>query len=173
MKARIRPVMMTKRGDRMEVEPRFLRLFHAQFGEGESYPMMPLEERSMASHRGYFGEVARAFENLAEEYDGKFPDSEYLRKWALVECGFCTEATYPMDSKRDAMTMAAALRKADAYAVITVRENIVRVYTAESQSVPSMPKERFDASKKAVLDLISGMARTTPAELKKNAGQSA
>lgn len=37
----------------------------------------------------------------------------------------------------------------------------------------AMKKERFEASKTAVLDIAATMARTTPAELKKNAGRSA
>ena len=42
-----------------------------------------------------------------------------------------------------------------------------------SRAVASMGKEEFEASCKAVIEIVSSMARTTPTELKKNAGKAA
>lgn len=78
-----------------------------------------------------------------------------------------------METKADAIALAVAIRKRDEYAVIVVRGNVVRVFDALSQSVPEMHDAEFKESAKAVLDLVSSMARTTPSELKKNAGRSA
>ncbi|MHB8272022.1 hypothetical protein [Bradyrhizobium sp.] len=135
--------------------------------------MEVIADRSMEFHKAYFAQIHEAFKNLDEQYDGKFPDSEYLRKWALVECGYYTESTFAMDTPKDARALGIAIRKRDRYAIITIKGSVVKVFDPLSQSVPHMDAVAFKESAQAVLDLISGMARTTPAELKKNAGRSA
>lgn len=127
----------------------------------------------MSSHRGYFAQVKEAWKNLSEEFDGQFPSAEYLRAWALVETGYATESKFVMDTAKDAKQLAIALRKTSPMAVIRVSGNVVMYWEAESQEVASMKKERFAASSKAVLELLSSMARTTPTELRKNAGRAA
>lgn len=170
---RIRPVECVWDGDHFIPLPRFKRLCDQQFVVHEEYALIPSEERSMTSHRGYFAQIHEAWKNLAEEFDGKFPSSESLRAWALVQTGYATETNYVMDSENDAKQLAVTLRRLSPLAVIRVSGNVVQHFEAESQSVPSMKKERFAESRKAVLELVSSMARTTPSELRKNAGRSA
>ena len=55
----------------------------------------------------------------------------------------------------------------------TVREAVVTVYTAKSQSLRAMGKADFQASKDAVLGIVSEMVGTTPAELRREAGRAA
>jgi hypothetical protein len=173
MNRRPRPIVFVRVDNALVPLPRFMKLFDETIAVGEEVPMDRVEDRSMASHGGYFAAVHEGWKNLAEEFDGRFPDAEYLRKWALVESGYCAEANFVMDTAKDAHALGVALRQRDKYAVIRVSGNVVKVFTAESQSMASMKKERFESSKRAVLDLIASMARTTPAELKKNAGRSA
>jgi hypothetical protein len=170
---RIRPVECVWNGDHFIPLPRFKRLCDQQFVVHETYAIIPSEERSMTSHRGYFAQIHEAWKNLAEEFDGKFPSSEALRAWALVQTGYATEANYVMDSENDAKQLAVTLRRLSPLAVIRVSGNVVQHFEAESQSVRSMKKERFAESCKAVLELVSSMARTTPSELRKNAGRAA
>jgi len=153
--------------------PRFKSDCDERFVVHQEYKLDEVAIRNMAFHAAYFASLAEAHRNLAEQFDGRFPDPEYLRHYALVECGYYTESNFVMDTAKDAIALASIIRKRSKYAVIRVSGNVVKVFDAKSQAVPAMEKEEFDASAKAVLDLVSSMARTTPAELKKNAGKSA
>ena len=170
---RPRPILFVRVDNHMVPLPRFQRLFDEQFAINEEYPLMISEERSMSSHRGYFAQVKEAWDNLAEEYANGYPTPEHLRSAALIEAGYCTETSFVMDTPKDAKELGVALRRMSPLSIIRIRGNVVKHFEAESQSVPAMKKERFEASKKAVLEIVSGMSRTTPAELKKNAGRSA
>jgi hypothetical protein len=170
---RIRPVAFVWNGEHMIPLPRFKRLCDQQFDVNEEYALIVSEERSMARHRGYFAQVREAFDNLAEEYANGYPSPEHLRAAALVEAGYCTETNFVMDTPKDAKLLAITLRKLSPLAIIRISGNVVKHFEPESQSVAAMKKERFNASVKAVLEIVSSMARTTPAELKKNAGKAA
>ena len=170
---RIRPVLCVWTGEHFIPLPRFKRLCDQQYEVNEEYGLITSEERSMSRHRSYFAQIKEGFDNLAEEYANGFPSPEHLRAAALVEAGYCTEANYVMDSPKDAKTLGVTLRKLSPLAIIRISGNVVKHYEAESQSVASMKKERFDASCRAVLEIVASMARTTPAELKKNAGRAA
>lgn len=168
-----RPVVFVWDGNVMIPLPRFKKLCDSQFAVNEEYPLDIVQNRSMRSHNHYFAWVGEAFDNLAEEWAQEFPTEDHLRAWALVQAGYATEANYVCDTPKNARQMALALRKASPLAVIKVSGNVVKHFEAESQSLVSMKKERFEASKAAVIEIIAPMARTTPADLKKNAGRSA
>jgi hypothetical protein len=170
---RIRPILVVRVDNSLVPLPRFQRMFDEIYAVNEEYPIIVSEERSMASHRGYFAQIKEAYNNLAEEYANGFPSPEHLRAAALVEAGYCTEANYVMDSPKEAKHLGIMLRKLSPLAIIRISGNVVKHFEAESQSVNAMKKERFEASKKAVLDIVSSMARTTTTELRKNAGRSA
>lgn len=167
----MRPFLAQWTGEEMIPLGRFRKLCVDQFVVGEEYALMMVENRNMGSHNAYFAQVGRAWKNLAEEYDGDFPSPEHLRKWALVQTGYYFETDYVFDTKKDARMFAVAIRDKDEYAVIKIGSDgkTVKVFTAQSQSVPAMPPDLFEQSKTDVLDLIAGMARTTPAELKTQA----
>ena len=54
----------------------------------------------------------------------------------------------------------------DEYAIVTVTGSLVTVYTAQSQSYRAMGKDKFQASKQAVLDLIAEMIGVETKKLK-------
>jgi hypothetical protein len=170
---RIRPIACVWTGEHFIPLPRFKRLCNQQFEVNEEYALIPSEDRSMSSHRGYFAQIREAFDNLAEEYANGYPSPEHMRAAALVEAGYCTESNYVMDSPKEARQLGIALRRMSPLAIIRISGNVVKHFEAESQSCAAMKKEKFEASKKAVLAIVASMARTTPAELKKNAGKSA
>lgn len=170
---RPRPVVCIWDGNVMIPMPRFKRLCDAQFEVNGEYPLMIVENRSMASHNHYFAALHEGYLNLAEEYAQEFDSEEHLRHWCLCKSGFCTTTTYVLNTAEDARKLRDALKKENASTIVGVTGNVAKVYTPESQSLAAMKKERFEDSKRAVLDLVASMARTTPAELKKNAGRSA
>jgi hypothetical protein len=151
--------------------PRFRKLCDELFSVHEEYPLVVLENRSMASHNHYFAAVEEGWSNLAEEFSGKFPTPEHLRADCLIEAGFYNEATYDCDTKADARRLALALRKKEPLARIGFRNDGKTVVekTAHSQSTAAMKKQDFEDSKAAVLALVAAMARTTPAQLHREA----
>lgn len=168
---RIRPVLCVWDGQHFIPLPRFKRLCDRQFEVHEEVALIRSEERNMSQHRGYFAQLKEAYDNLAEEYANSYPSPEHLRADALVQAGYCTETDYVLENPKEARKLAVDLRRMNPYSIIRVRNNIVRHFEPESQSVAAMKKERFEASCKAVLGIVSSMARTTPSELKKNAGR--
>jgi hypothetical protein len=137
-----------------------------QFHENEEYALAPIEARSRASHNFYFASLQEGFESLPEA-EQRWPTSEHFRKWALCMEGFCTEKNYDCASHGHAMRLAAMIRTLSEFAVIVVRGNMVKIFEAESQSAASMNKERFEDSKKKVLDRLASMIGVTQGELKK------
>ncbi len=152
-------------GDAMVPHGRFRRECDETFVIGQDYRMQVQEHRSQVSHNHYFASLQEAWSNLPEDQAQRFPTVEHLRKWALVQAGFRDERTFVCESKAQAVKLAAFVRPMDEYAVVTVSEAVVRVYTAQSQSKAAMGKKDFQRSKQAVLDVVAELIGTTPAAL--------
>jgi hypothetical protein len=153
--------------------PRFHNLCAAQFSVDEEYALEIVQGRSRASHNHYFAALHEGWLNLAEEYKNDFRSEDHLRDWCLCKAGYCTHTRYVLNTAADARMMHDALKKENHCTIVGVTGNVCIVYHPESQARASMNKERFEESKRAVLDLVASMARTTRRELEKNAGRSA
>jgi hypothetical protein len=155
--------------------------FHAKrcdqwYELGTVYDMEPVEPRSMKSHRHEFAWLREAYLNLPEIIADNFIDEEYLRKFALIQVGYCHTRQYVLDSKKDAAMFAAALRDDNLYDVVSVSGPIVTRYTARSQATrgkDKMTATEFQDSKTKIIGYIAGMVGVTPEELVKNAGKEA
>lgn len=152
-------------GDAMVPLSRFARTCGEAFTVGEYYRMEVREERSVKSHSHYFACIADAWENLPEDQASQFPTAEHLRKWALVKAGYRDERSIVCASKAEAQRVAAFIKPLDEYAVVIVREAVVMVLTAKSQSVKAMGRVDFQASKDKVLGILSEMIGVTPKAL--------
>lgn len=152
---------------------RFRRTCDRAFAVGETYPLVVQEERSRVSHAHYFASVTEAWKNLPEAIAERFPSSEHLRKWALIKAGYFHERSVACASPEEARKVAAFVRPMDEYAVVSVSGDVVRVYTAKSQSVRAMPKEEFQRSKTAVLEILSGLVGVSAGTLQDEAGRAA
>jgi hypothetical protein len=170
---RERPIAVVWTGQHFIPLPRFKRMCDEQFAVNEEYAIIRSEERNMTRHRGYFAAIKDAFNNLAEEYADGYPSSEHLRGDALIEAGYCTMVQFECKNHAAAIKLGRELRKDRPVSRIRIHDDIVVVKDPLSQSVASMGKEEFNVSCKAVLEIVASMARTTAAELKKNAGRSA
>jgi hypothetical protein len=166
--------------------PRYANLAAKQYHVDETYPLVPLEPRSRASHGQYFAALNEGFNNLPEDLaevskrlaiktipPGGFIDAEHFRKWALCHVGICDVLEFDFDSVKDARAVAKLYRQKDSYALITVRTAHVTIKEAKSQSAAAMSKEPFEASKRAVLDLLETMLDVAKGTLMKEAGNSA
>jgi hypothetical protein len=137
--------------------PKHPRIADKHFVVGEPYCLVPHEERSVNSHRHYFAAINEAWSNLPEDLVEQFPTPERLRKYALVRAGYADERSIVCASKAEAQRVAAFIRPMDQYAVVTVSESVVRVYTPQSQSMRAMGKKAFQESKDKVLNVIAQM----------------
>lgn len=142
-----------------------------QFGEGEVVMLERNEPRSDATHRHYFACINEAWQNLPEA-DERFPTPNSLRLWALIRAGYCTEMTVACDSPDQAATVAAFTGSSEGV-IIVVRGNIVKKYTAKSQSTKAMNKDEFHRSKVDVLDTIAELLAVKRKQLEHNAGRAA
>ena len=132
---------------------------------GEVYMLAPWEERSQASHAHEFAWLNEAWKNLPEELAEAYPSVEHLRKRALIQGGYFHETVIDVGSNAGATRTAAAVQFLDPFAYVIVRGGFVVVRRAESQSRRAMGKERFQASKTAILDIVSAMIGVEPQQL--------
>lgn len=138
-----------------------------EFVVGEVYPMVEHHERSDASHAHYFASIKNGFDSLPDEMLAEYPTPEVLRKKMLIRAGYADERSIVCASKAEARRLAAFIKPMDEYAVVVVREAVVRVYVAQSQSYKAMGKKVFGESKEAVLNAIDdllGVERGATAE---------
>ena len=116
------------------------------------------KQRSTASHNRHFAAIHDLWENLPHTHAGApyAASPEAFRKHGLCATGFCDVDTIAFEDKASACAAAPFIaklaRKAHGYALTVVRDNLVICTTPHSQSFKSMGKERFHASKAAVLD---------------------
>lgn len=159
------PILYQWDGEAMRPLRRFAKACDQQFGVGEVVPLVVQEARSRATHSHYFACIQDAWDNLPEEMADNFASPEHLRKWALIRAGYRDERTHPCASKAEAMRFRAFIRPMDEFAVVLVREAVVVVYTAQSQSMKAMGRKTFAESKQAVLGVLADMIGTTPEAL--------
>jgi hypothetical protein len=137
------------------------------FTIGESYILVPQEQRGAAAHAHYFASIGEAWKNLSDELAARWPSPEHLRKAALIKAGYRDERTLVASSRAEALRLAAFVKPMDEYAFVSVSGSTVVVLTAQSQSYRAMGKERFAASKSAVLDILSELIGVETRELER------
>jgi hypothetical protein len=127
------------------------------FVVGEVYRMVEHHDRSVRSHNHYFASIGNAWANLPEGLADTYPTAEHLRKKALIWTGYRDERTIVAASKAEAQRVAAFVKPMDDFAVVTVHEAVVRVWTAKSQSIKAMGAAEFQKSKSDVLDWLDDL----------------
>jgi hypothetical protein len=157
------PMAFTWDGDAMV--PAHPRLADRHFVIGEVYSLVQHEDRSAVSHRHYFASIREAHNNLPEDVALDFPTPERLRKFCLIKAGYCDSQSFVASSKAEALRLAAFIKPVDEFSVVTVEGPVVTRYTAKSQSERAMGKKEFQASKDAVLGIISDMLGVAPRDL--------
>lgn len=152
---------------------RFARMADAEFVIGEQYRLAAVEERSMVSHGHFFASLHEAWINLPEAEAERFPSAEHLRKWCLIKAGYFDQRSIVSASKAEALRIAAFIKPLDEFAVVTVSEAVVTVYTAKSQSYRAQGKKEFNASKQAVLEIAWGLVGIKAGEAAQHVGRAA
>jgi hypothetical protein len=140
---------------------------------GERYQLVEHQDRSAASHNHYFAALHEAWTNLPESISFEFPSSEHLRKRGLILTGYRDERSIVCASKAEAMRFAAFIKPMDDFAVVSVHECAVVVWTAKSQSTRAMGRKEFNESKQKVLAYVWELCGVDPETGNKNAGMAA
>lgn len=137
-------------------------------GQGQVVRLVEQEERSEVSHRHEFAWLRTAWQSLPEHLADEYPSAEALRKKALIATGWAIVRDYPCTSRAEAQRLAASLRgEVDEYAVVIVRDDVVRVCRAKSQAKNKMNAADFRASKEAVLGWVSDLLGVEPDQLER------
>jgi hypothetical protein len=133
---------------------------------GETYRLAEIEDRSSKSHAHYFASLTDAWRSLPDDQAERFPTMDHMRKFALIKTGFADSRQFVASSKAEAVRLAAFLRPVDEYAVVSVEQCVVMIWTAQSQSTRAMGKQKFQESKTAVLEYVAGLLGCTTDELR-------
>lgn len=160
---------MTFAWDGEAMRPLAPKLADKHYVVGENYRLVPHEDRSVNSHNHFFASVADAWQNLPEHLAEQFQSSEHLRKYALIKAGYCDKRSIVSATEADANRMASFIKPLDEYAVVTVSERVVTVYTAKSQSTRAMGRAAFQDSKEKVLQIVADLVGVKTDDLKRNA----
>ena len=135
---------------------------------GETYTMDELHVRSKASHDHYFVTIQNAWDTLTDAQLAMYPNTEKLRRVALIRTGYRDEKQYVCESDDEAMRLAVALRDTiTPYQIIDIAGPVVTLFTAKSQDHKHMDKREFQESKEAVLRWIGDLLGIDPETLGK------
>ena len=148
------------------------KLADAEFCVGAEYLLEEVKLRSINNHNHYFVRLSELWHSLPDDQAMRFLTPDALRRYALVMTGWRDERTIVAESKAAAQRISSFIKPMDEHAVITVRECVVRVWTAKSQSMKAMGKDDFNRSKQDVLAFVEDMIGVKPEQLAKE-GQSA
>lgn len=161
------PLAMRWEGDVMR--PLNPKAADRQYVVGEVYNLEHREERSAASHRAYFASLNDAFDNLPHDLAERWPTVDHFRRYVLIRTGYRDERTIIASSKAEARRIAAFIKPMDEFAVVSVHDAAVVVWTAKSQSMRAMGKAEFNASKDAVLNFVAEMIGVEPQQIERAA----
>lgn len=147
--------------------------------EGSEHWVSESKERSGKSHNHYFATISEGWAQLPEHIAQRFPGKEgpeCLRKYCLIKAGYCHMSEHPFDTPEDAARaamMADDRTNPDRYTITRVTGCVVQKFIAETQRQKDMGNARFQESKSAVLEIISGMIGISVEELAANVEKSA
>lgn len=160
------PIIWTWNGDALEpAGGHWRRLANEHLVVGERYRMVEENERSAVSHNHEFAWLKEAWLSLPDALLDQYPNTEVLRKHALIDRGHCTMVQHVCASVAEAERLAAILKPYDAYAIVRQRGHVVTVYTAASQSRKAMGAAMFQQSKSDIIDFVANLLGVDPETL--------
>jgi hypothetical protein len=137
---------------------------HLEVGDVHGWTMA--EHRSKASHDHFFACVNEAWKSLPEDMASDFPNPEFLRKWALIKAGFCSETRIVCANNSEAMTLATKAKAMDKFSLVAIDGKVVTIWTADSQRRDAMGRQEFQEAKERALHIISELIGTDAATLR-------
>lgn len=144
------------------------------FEKDATYAIEFKDGPSDLSRRHLMACIGSAWRNLKETDQDRWPSPEHLRKWATVRAGYSTERHVVCESAQVAKEVAVLARSLDEFAVITLKGNVVRVYTAQSMSrrPGAMDRATFGTAKTVILGIVSDLIGVDATTLATNPAES-
>lgn len=133
-----------------------------EFVVGQAHKLVEHHDRSDATHGHYFACLTNGWQSLPDHLLELYPDVETLRKRLLIRCGYADERSIVCASKAEAQRIGAFIKPMDRYAVVIVKDAVVTVYTARSQSYRAMGRAEFAKSKEKVLAALDDLLGVEP-----------
>jgi hypothetical protein len=153
------------------INQRFAKIADAEFVVGQSYDLVVHEERSKRSHDHFFAQVTEIWQTLPEHLAERYPTAESLRKYALVQAGYCKTRHIVCSSSKEAHRFMREL--GGDYDFAAVNGSSVSFFIAHSQSYRAMGKKDFQESKDKVLAILADLIDVSPDVLGQNVGRAA
>lgn len=160
-------------GDAMEPLRGHAKRADKEWVVGQVYQIEAIEPRSGAAHKQFFAAVRDVWSTLPEHLAEQFPNPERLRKWCLIKAGYRDERSIVCASKAEAQRVAAFITPMDEYAIVTVAQCVVTVYTAKSQSIRAMGAKDFYVSKERVFDVLAELTGADVTSMRSESGRAA
>jgi hypothetical protein len=142
-------------------------LAERQFRPDGHYLLEAHHERSYQRHKAYFASLHEAWSSLRVD---DFPTPEHLRKFALIKTGHYDERVLACDTAAQAERVSSFVRPLDEFSIIVRADNLVRVWTAKSQSYKAMGRDEFNRSMDEVLDYVADLVGVRREELDAQGG---
>lgn len=128
---------------------------------GDTY-VLSIAERDNAPFRGwYFATLHELFSNLPETMEGRWPDVESMRKWALVQTHWVEESFFTGKTNAEARRHAAWIDKRGDFVITSVEGCVCREQRPKSQSSENMPRADFKKSAEDVVSYLSELLGAT------------
>ena len=112
----------------------------------------------------FFACLRDAHANMRPEHLQRWPDSEALRKGALIAVGHCYVATICAGSKKAAFEFSTYIHSRDRYCLVTVSGDVLMVYTARSMARRMLQKKQFMEVADKVFAYIASVTGIDPAQ---------
>lgn len=114
-------------------------------------------DHSDPARRRFFAIIKETFDSLPDHWKAVAPSSQHLRKWCLVQIGYCDTTVTDCGSRAAAERVCALARNLDTFAVVSVQGPCVIVAKARSLQKRVCPKKEFLAIAERVYDHLNGM----------------
>jgi hypothetical protein len=115
----------------------------------------PLVEATDRSRRHQFAILRKAWQSLPEDLKDVYPDTEALRKRALIQAGFYDETAIEGVTAEQAGALVASLRRKDIFSHVRIQDGVVFQRTAKSQK--TMERDEFERSKQAIIAIAADL----------------
>ena len=103
----------------------------------------------------FFAALRDTWQSLPDHMRRRFPNSEVLRKHALIAAGHCDVITIIVGTKSGAENVKSALEAIDRYCIVDMSGGVLTRYSARSMSRPILKGKGFHEVVHKVTDWIA------------------
>jgi hypothetical protein len=113
----------------------------------------PLVEATDRSRRHMWAILSKAWASIPEDLKDAYPNTDALRKRALIAAGFFDEVAIEGVTPAQAGALVTSLRRKDVFSHVRIQNGVVFQRTAKSQKM--MERDEFERSKQAICQIAA------------------